>query len=120
MIRRPPRSTLFPYTTLFRSDHGREREQIGLAGEIDNFGADFRFDIVDMRLLHRRGAAGEHKVDIVALARVVDYFRPVLRVPKLFRARRTGMKNDEWAAHLRRFEQVDRVLLDRFRQLESD
>src|SRR5256885_11786210 len=23
MIRRPPRSTLFPYTTLFRSDHGR-------------------------------------------------------------------------------------------------
>src|SRR3712207_8263152 len=26
MIRRPPRSTLFPYTTLFRSrDHGRSR-----------------------------------------------------------------------------------------------
>src|SRR3989449_11784747 len=25
MIRRPPRSTLFPYTTLFRSDHGRVR-----------------------------------------------------------------------------------------------
>src|SRR5258708_15340095 len=23
MIRRPPRSTLFPYTTLFRSSHGR-------------------------------------------------------------------------------------------------
>src|ERR1035441_4835516 len=35
MIRRPPRSTLFPYTTLFRSDHGRvegQREQP--AGEI--------------------------------------------------------------------------------------
>src|SRR3712207_8365365 len=26
MIRRPPRSTLFPYTTLFRSEPGRERE----------------------------------------------------------------------------------------------
>src|SRR5258708_10627654 len=25
MIRRPPRSTLFPYTTLFRSDHGVEQ-----------------------------------------------------------------------------------------------
>src|SRR6185295_19824941 len=25
MIRRPPRSTLFPYTTLFRSRRGRER-----------------------------------------------------------------------------------------------
>src|ERR1043166_4332001 len=26
MIRRPPRSTLFPYTTLFRSQRGRERQ----------------------------------------------------------------------------------------------
>src|SRR2546422_5027309 len=25
MIRRPPRSTLFPYTTLFRSEQGRSR-----------------------------------------------------------------------------------------------
>src|SRR3712207_7645121 len=29
MIRRPPRSTLFPYTTLFRSDVGQEAEQQG-------------------------------------------------------------------------------------------
>src|SRR2546422_2252407 len=29
MIRRPPRSTLFPYTTLFRSLHGRK----GLLGQ---------------------------------------------------------------------------------------
>src|SRR5438105_9099904 len=28
MIRRPPRSTLFPYTTLFRSDH-QARSRIG-------------------------------------------------------------------------------------------
>src|SRR5258707_6130161 len=27
MIRRPPRSTLFPYTTLFRSEHIGERHQ---------------------------------------------------------------------------------------------
>src|SRR5256885_6465689 len=27
MIRRPPRSTLFPYTTLFRSGHGERRER---------------------------------------------------------------------------------------------
>src|SRR5256885_13033808 len=39
MIRRPPRSTLFPYTTLFRSDpslHAHEvlqRALIGVAGE---------------------------------------------------------------------------------------
>src|SRR5688572_31759148 len=29
MIRRPPRSTLFPYTTLFRSDRDRERVSVG-------------------------------------------------------------------------------------------
>src|SRR2546426_6694460 len=28
MIRRPPRSTLFPYTTLFRSLHGRGRREV--------------------------------------------------------------------------------------------
>src|SRR2546430_8376057 len=37
MIRRPPRSTLFPYTTLFRShpgrDGGRERRVNGLRGD---------------------------------------------------------------------------------------
>src|SRR3712207_7125600 len=34
MIRRPPRSTLFPYTTLFRSPHqvGRGLERPGLDG----------------------------------------------------------------------------------------
>src|SRR3712207_8643978 len=42
MIRRPPRSTLFPYTTLFRSQHGAEHlvvldpvlEQPPHAGEV--------------------------------------------------------------------------------------
>src|SRR5689334_23970067 len=33
MIRRPPRSTLFPYTTLFRS-HGREAEINELNGRL--------------------------------------------------------------------------------------
>src|SRR3712207_8518015 len=30
MIRRPPRSTLFPYTTLFRSDRPRDRPRPGV------------------------------------------------------------------------------------------
>src|SRR5574340_1451696 len=29
MIRRPPRSTLFPYTTLFRSHHASQPDRIG-------------------------------------------------------------------------------------------
>src|SRR2546426_4007303 len=32
MIRRPPRSTLFPYTTLFRSGAQRVRQLLGLPG----------------------------------------------------------------------------------------
>src|SRR5258708_25601229 len=35
MIRRPPRSTLFPYTTLFRSDVNRLWSQ-GLGGDSEN------------------------------------------------------------------------------------
>src|SRR2546429_3401664 len=33
MIRRPPRSTLFPYTTLFRSDVGRDRALAAEGGD---------------------------------------------------------------------------------------
>src|SRR6516162_10717187 len=35
MIRRPPRSTLFPYTTLFRSPYGKEQ---GLILQMPNVG----------------------------------------------------------------------------------
>src|SRR5438445_5823766 len=35
MIRRPPRSTLFPYTTLFRS---RRREELMVARRLEYFG----------------------------------------------------------------------------------
>src|SRR3712207_8371078 len=33
MIRRPPRSTLFPYTTLFRSRHDRRRRDLARGAE---------------------------------------------------------------------------------------
>src|SRR2546425_11500284 len=36
MIRRPPRSTLFPYTTLFRSDQQKDRQNPGEDGKPDN------------------------------------------------------------------------------------
>src|SRR3712207_7517419 len=35
MIRRPPRSTLFPYTTLFRSDHVRDEQAPRPAPEVN-------------------------------------------------------------------------------------
>src|SRR5258705_5724269 len=40
MIRRPPRSTLFPYTTLFRSDvHGRGARAVEVFPELRTSGA---------------------------------------------------------------------------------
>src|SRR3712207_7490525 len=44
MIRRPPRSTLFPYTTLFRSEGARERpRKRSLAGSRNIFEQDMPF-----------------------------------------------------------------------------
>ena len=60
MIRRPPRSTLFPYTTLFRSNFAeRVRQRIeqrfasgGIAGITASFGvADFSADTPTARSL---------------------------------------------------------------------
>src|SRR2546427_6300769 len=48
MIRRPPRSTLFPYTTLFRS-HAGSRSWQGLEA-----------DHVEHRVAEEPGAAGAH------------------------------------------------------------
>src|SRR5258705_1627539 len=63
MIRRPPRSTLFPYTTLFRSHllaHGEE--QLGLVGEmpVDRPASDAgrRGDLLERRAGH--SLAGEN------------------------------------------------------------
>src|SRR5688572_32350404 len=43
MIRRPPRSTLFPYTTLFRSQQVKVTEPFDRMTGLDtNFPADFR------------------------------------------------------------------------------
>src|SRR5256884_4776569 len=52
MIRRPPRSTLFPYTTLFRSrDHRRERKCVpdGLAEHDDVRHHALRFESPEVR-----------------------------------------------------------------------
>src|SRR3712207_7889252 len=64
MIRRPPRSTLFPYTTLFRSDQGLEEghaQHLALA-LVDARGQEV-MDIVAEQMAMQEGAAamGLHK-----------------------------------------------------------
>src|SRR3712207_7408841 len=54
MIRRPPRSTLFPYTTLFRSEMAELRER-RLAGQVAEDGAHFRRDL---RARRQQGVVG--------------------------------------------------------------
>src|SRR2546427_9024262 len=54
MIRRPPRSTLFPYTTLFRSLH-RDLDLLALTAQVT---------------LHERGEDADHAMH--ARARVAD------------------------------------------------
>src|SRR2546429_7353913 len=55
MIRRPPRSTLFPYTTLFRSESER-RKRVALADELHTTVRLYRN--VDAEL-HHRGPGAE-------------------------------------------------------------
>src|SRR2546430_3639348 len=66
MIRRPPRSTLFPYTTLFRSSHDEASDQTDEIGDDSQQrqhgggGDDARRD----QFLNRIGTQGSHGVNL--------------------------------------------------------
>src|SRR3712207_7292418 len=68
MIRRPPRSTLFPYTTLFRSRQGRAERRGAEEGDVLAL-PDERFRQRPLAAQHRgrhdvqRGGAGARAVD---------------------------------------------------------
>src|SRR2546430_16275232 len=69
MIRRPPRSTLFPYTTLFRSDGVRRRTEQprGVAGH-DHFLAD-ELEEVEVGLCRRGPPLAQPYLDLLKLIR---------------------------------------------------
>src|SRR2546423_14571021 len=73
MIRRPPRSTLFPYTTLFRSV-ARQIQRIALRGPR-------LVDDVDVgRRLEARAHRPEHLVEVAGVDVLVDHDGPFARV----------------------------------------
>src|SRR5256885_11390301 len=60
MIRRPPRSTLFPYTTLFRSEPGGGGQRERAPAEAPR-GPRGRRDHADLRRRGRGGRRGDRK-----------------------------------------------------------
>src|SRR2546427_10001396 len=85
MIRRPPRSTLFPYTTLFRSGaEARNAEQVEQAG--GELGGELRAEGQLARGHDRRDLLGEVVPDArdlrqIALARAYDVGQGLRVVP---------------------------------------
>src|SRR5437899_11277163 len=66
MIRRPPRSTLFPYTTLFRSDPGADRGHQAVALGPRNVGQADRIIFVQ-----RSERSEEHTSELQSLRHLV-------------------------------------------------
>src|SRR3712207_7706053 len=71
MIRRPPRSTLFPYTTLFRSQRRLEAELLLAVGRVlprleggEHRGGERLVDLVEVEVLQGQPVAGQqHRQD---------------------------------------------------------
>src|SRR3712207_9444478 len=90
MIRRPPRSTLFPYTTLFRSDMEAARPAVMRAVR-DRFRPEF-LNRLDEIVLFRRLARED-------MASIVDIQRGRLR--RLLEGRRLRQELDDKAREWR-------------------
>src|SRR2546425_5500736 len=71
MIRRPPRSTLFPYTTLFRSWLETSRIGYQLAGVREDEDAAEALGIASRRLKIRAVRSEEHTSELQSLAYLV-------------------------------------------------
>src|SRR2546430_13427674 len=76
MIRRPPRSTLFPYTTLFRSVHEELRRDVARVDEIERL-LDIPRRVVkaglarDFRIVQQRSRSEEHTSELQSQSNLV-------------------------------------------------
>src|SRR2546430_16541398 len=80
MIRRPPRSTLFPYTTLFRSDPGRCAEAEGARVAHDGRAADLQARVVEEDVARLHDSALQVDRAVAALLPVPERLRAQLEL----------------------------------------
>src|SRR2546430_17277553 len=129
MIRRPPRSTLFPYTTLFRSTHGPEEARgAGLALVRDEHGRVLVEPDVGAVLAPRllRGAHdhGLHHLALLDLARrdgVLDRDHDDVAETPVATLRAAQHADHERAARARVVRDLEyRLLLDRSEEHTSE
>src|SRR5688572_32723919 len=74
MIRRPPRSTLFPYTTLFRSRRGGHRARRGRQRAWSRLGSgnfDLRGERIDQGNRHGARRSEEHTSELQSQSNLV-------------------------------------------------
>src|SRR3712207_8707672 len=95
MIRRPPRSTLFPYTTLFRSPSVEDVAQYGLGAKLAEhlkllLGPGYRGHLVARfdQLRHKRPRSEEHTSELQSRQYLVC--RLLLEKKKSANTERTG------------------------------
>src|SRR2546425_7145877 len=70
MIRRPPRSTLFPYTTLFRSDMGFDYSGMSFQEQVASQGVPASA-VIGFSVLVERHRSEEHTSELQSLAYLV-------------------------------------------------
>src|SRR5437870_10769231 len=90
MIRRPPRPTLFPYTTLFRSAQGMELATPEGTFSVGVFGADGSSELSSV-------VAGADDPPRGWLSR---YYGEKVAVPSLVVVRRTELRSEEHTSEL--------------------
>src|SRR3989449_3521494 len=96
MIRRPPRSTLFPYTTLFRSDHAGAHRGLGAQGPRG----------------HRADRGAE--LQLVGCPAAQERVAPLLARGTRQRGAAPGMRSEEHTSELQsRLHLVCRLLLEK-------
>src|SRR3712207_7606701 len=96
MIRRPPRSTLFPYTTLFRSGN------IGLVKAAEKFDETRGFKFISYAVWWIRQsilqAIAEQSRIVILLIKEVGFDNKISRVIKMFEEENDSRNTDEVVA----------------------